>query len=83
MADTLFVVLLSALSFVLSGLRVLNPAIVLLFASYVWILRRFGLLAWVALVLPNYLIRDLPLVVTSWYAAYSGSPMSCCAQPLP
>ncbi len=42
-----------------------------MFASYVWILRRFGLLAWVALVFANALVRDLPLVVTSWYAAYS------------
>jgi hypothetical protein len=37
----------------------------------VWILRRFGLLALAATVFTSIAIHEVPLAVTSWYAAYS------------
>jgi hypothetical protein len=42
-----------------------------LFASYVWIIRVFGLLALATLMFTVYLIQTLPLAVASWYVAFS------------
>jgi hypothetical protein len=44
---------------------------VLAVAMDVWILRRFGLLALAATVFTSIAIHEVPLAVTSWYAAYS------------
>jgi hypothetical protein len=74
-ADALFVVLLSS---VLSPLYPVSTAAMvgwllsaLAFATYVWILRRFGLLALAALLFASHVVQTFPLAVTSWYAAYS------------
>ena len=64
-ADVLFVVLLSlpALS---SPATV--PAAVLGYVANVWILRRVGLIALVAMVFANGSVQNRPLSATSWYA---------------
>jgi len=72
-ADALFVVLMASVSFSSPGFS--SPALilfgVLLFATYVWILRTFGLLALAALMCTVYLVQTLPFAVASWYAAVS------------
>ena len=67
-ADALFVVLMASVSF---SSPALIPHAVLLFSTYIWILRRFGLLALAALMCTAYLARTLPLAVASWYTGLS------------
>src|SRR5712691_9195908 len=47
------------------------PGQVLLFARVIWILRRFGLLAFAALVCTLYLAPNMPFTVASWSATLS------------
>ncbi len=68
LADILFVVLLWLPS-VSSPASI--PVAVLLLAGYVWVLRRFGLLALVAMAFANGAVEDQPLAAASWYAALS------------
>jgi hypothetical protein len=63
-ADALFIVVMVSVSF---SSPALIPHAVLLFSTYIWILRRFGLLALAALIFTAYLARTLPLAVASWY----------------
>ncbi len=67
-ADAFFVVLMASVSFSSPTVILLG---VLLFATYVWILRIFGLLALAALMCTVYLVQTLPFAVASWYAAVS------------
>ena len=47
------------------------PAAVLTSAAFVWIIRRFGLLAMVATVCVNDSVQRMPLAAASWYAPLS------------
>jgi hypothetical protein len=67
-ADALFVVLMTCVTFPFPAVI---PHTVLLFATYIWILRRFGLLALAALMCTAYLAYTLPFAVASWYAGLS------------
>jgi hypothetical protein len=67
-ADVLFVVLLSLLNLV-SPASI--PAAVLILIATVWILRRFGLLALVAMTFAGGAIVNSPLSAASWYAPMS------------
>jgi serine/threonine-protein kinase len=67
-ADALFVVLMASVSF---WSPALIPHAILLFSTYIWILRRFGLLALAALMGTAYLARTLPLAIASWYTGLS------------
>jgi hypothetical protein len=68
LADALFVVLMSSVNFVSPALI---PFELVVFAAYIWILRRFGLLALATEILVVVLAQTLPFVVASWYAAIS------------
>ncbi len=68
LADVLFVLILSLPS-VSSPASV--PVTVLAFAADVWILRRFGLLALVAMLFAQGSVQNVPLVAASWYTALS------------
>ena len=76
-ADGLFVVLMASFDFFFlrASLTFSSPAFipveVLRFAANIWILRRFGLLALVALVSTMLLALWSPCAVASWYAALS------------
>jgi hypothetical protein len=67
-ADAVFVVLLTAASFSSSAFI---PGTVLVFATEIWILRRFGLLALVALSCANGMGRNMPFTAASWYVPLS------------
>jgi hypothetical protein len=67
-ADAFFVVLMASVSF---SSPTLIPLGVLLFGTYIWILRIFGLLALAALMCTVYLVQTLPFTVASWYAGLS------------
>src|SRR5712691_3566603 len=67
-ADALFVILMASVTF---SSPAFIPGQVLLFAIVIWILRRFGLLAFAALVCTLYLAPNMPFTVASWYAALS------------
>ena len=66
-ADVLFVALLAFP--IASG--VAGPVAVLGLVATVWIIRRFGLLALVAMTFASGPVRDMPLAAVSWYAALS------------
>ena len=66
-ADVLFVALLAFP--VASG--VAGPVAVLGLVATVWIIRRFGLLALVAMTFASGPVRDMPLAAVSWYAPLS------------
>jgi hypothetical protein len=74
-ADALFVVLLTSVLYPPSPATI--PVLarwltnVCAFATMVWVLRRFGLLALAALACTNLAVGDAPLAAASWYAAYS------------
>jgi serine/threonine-protein kinase len=68
-ADTLVVVLLSLPAIVLPPAYM--PVAVLTNAVSVWILRRFGLLALVAMLFVQNSVQHVPLVAASWYTALS------------
>ena len=68
LADVLFVVLLSLPS-VSSPASV--PSTVLFYAAIVWILRRFGLLALIAMTFASGSLQNVPLAAASWYVALS------------
>jgi hypothetical protein len=75
MADVLFVVLLTSVLYPPSPATIPVLARWLMnafaFATMVWVLRRFGLLALAAMSCTNLAVRDAPRAVASWYAAYS------------
>jgi hypothetical protein len=68
-ADALFVVLMSSPAFAFSPGAVVF--FVLLNATQIWILRRFGMLALAALICTFPLAQVMPFAVASWYAALS------------
>jgi hypothetical protein len=74
-ADALFVVLLTSVFYPLSPATIATLARwlfnALAAATTVWVLRRFGLLALAAMTCTSPMVRDAPLAVASWYAAYS------------
>jgi hypothetical protein len=67
-ADAVFVVLMTAVNFSSSAFI---PGSVLLFATEIGVLRRFGLLALVALTCANGMAPNMPFTVASWYGALS------------
>ncbi len=64
-ADVLFVVLLMLLFL---SPTALIPAAVLGLAIFVWVIRRFGLLAIVVLEFTQFTLGDVPITAASWYA---------------
>ena len=68
LADGLLVVLLSRGFFDTS---VMFLASLVAWTAYVWVLRKFGVLALVAIACGNLLVMNKPLAVVSWYAASS------------
>jgi hypothetical protein len=67
-ADVLFIVLLSLPSLAAPASIPVN---LVSFAAYVWILRRFGLLALVAMNFVGVAFATLPVTAASWYAPLS------------
>jgi hypothetical protein len=68
LADGLLVVIVSGAFF---DAPAMIPATVLTWTAYVWVLRRFGVLALVALACTSLLILNRPLAAVSWYATLS------------
>jgi hypothetical protein len=64
-ADVLFVVLLMLLFL---SPPALIPGAVLGLATFVWVIRRFGLLAILVLEFTTFTLGDLPITAASWYA---------------
>jgi hypothetical protein len=67
-ADAVFVVLMTAVNF---SSPAFIPGSVLLYATEIGVLRRFGLLALVALTWANGMAQTMPVTVASWYGALS------------
>jgi serine/threonine-protein kinase len=70
-ADALFVVLFGFLGPSLESSPVAIPVAVLTNVATIWILRRFGLLAFAAIVYTNGVFHFHLITVASWHAAYS------------
>ena len=68
LADGLLVVIVSGGFF---DTPMMMPATLLTWTAYVWVLRRFGVLALVAMACASLLLLSKPLAAVSWYATWS------------